>query len=82
LYAYDAVVVAVSHKEYLMLDEAYFLSLAVEQPKAGTHPDMHAPHDPDTHTPHDPDTHTPHAVLVDVKGLYRGKIKKLVYWSL
>lgn len=50
---YDAVVVAVSHKEYLSLDENYFRLLAKEN-----------------------------AVLVDVKGSYRGKINNLRYWSL
>lgn len=50
---YDAIVAAVSHKEYLSLDESYFKSLTKED-----------------------------AVLVDVKGSYRGKICKLKYWSL
>lgn len=50
---YDAVVVAVSHKEYLDLDEMYFQRLTYE-----------------------------HAVLGDVKGIYRGKIHQLKYWSL
>ncbi len=50
---YDAVVVAVNHKEYVNLDEDYFSSLLV-----------------------------PGGVLVDVKGIYRGKIKNLNYWSL
>lgn len=50
---YDAVVVSVSHKEYLDLTEEYFMSLTKEN-----------------------------AVLVDVKGSYRGKIDKLKYWSL
>mgnify|MGYP000880981105 FL=1 len=50
---YDAVVVAVSHKEYLDLDENYFTSLLNSD-----------------------------GVLVDVKGIYRGKIKNIRYWSL
>lgn len=53
MHEYDAVVVAVSHKEYLALDEQYFKSLTKDK-----------------------------AVLADIKGLYRGKIKELVYWSL
>lgn len=52
--AYDAVVVAVSHKEYLNLDEAFFKSLLRDG--KGT--------------------------VVDVKGLFRTKIKELGYWSL
>ncbi len=50
---YNAVVVAVSHKEYLDLDEKYFKSLS-----------------------------TKNGILVDVKGIYRNKIKDLTYWSL
>jgi UDP-N-acetyl-D-galactosamine dehydrogenase len=50
---YNAVVVAVSHKPYMKLDEAYFKSITTKS-----------------------------AILVDVKGLYRGKIKDLSYWSL
>ncbi|WP_065219834.1 MULTISPECIES: nucleotide sugar dehydrogenase [Butyricimonas] len=50
---YDAVIVAVSHMEYLDLDEMYFQGLTYE-----------------------------HAVLGDVKGIYRGKIHQLKYWSL
>lgn len=53
LQKYDSVVVAVSHKEYMQLDEIYFKSITTQQ-----------------------------AVIADVKGLYRGKIKDLVYWSL
>ncbi|MFN0032318.1 MAG: nucleotide sugar dehydrogenase [Flavobacteriales bacterium] len=52
--AYDAVVVAVSHKEFLGYDEAYFKSLMRDG--RGT--------------------------LVDVKGLFRTKVKELSYWSL
>lgn len=51
---YDAVVVAVNHKEYLDLDESYFKSLM----------------------PVDK------GVLTDIKGIYKGKIKELEYWSL
>lgn len=50
---YDAVVVAVAHKDYAMLDEDYFISLSGKK-----------------------------AVLGDIKGLYRHKIKNMVYWSL
>jgi UDP-N-acetyl-D-glucosamine/UDP-N-acetyl-D-galactosamine dehydrogenase len=50
---YDAIIVAVSHKQYVELDEAYFKTLAADK-----------------------------AILVDVKGIYRGKIKDLLYWSL
>ncbi|MEI6901298.1 MAG: nucleotide sugar dehydrogenase, partial [Bacteroidota bacterium] len=50
---YDAVVVAVAHKEYENLDESYFSSILSQQ-----------------------------GILVDVKGLYRNKIKNLIYWSL
>ena len=50
---YDAVVVAVAHKEYMDLDEDYFRQLTYE-----------------------------HAVLGDIKGIYRGKIHQMKYWSL
>ncbi|OQX81484.1 MAG: UDP-N-acetyl-D-galactosamine dehydrogenase [Bacteroidetes bacterium 4484_249] len=50
---YNAVVVAVSHNDYLNLDETYFKSITSKN-----------------------------AILVDVKGLYRNKIKELSYWSL
>jgi UDP-N-acetyl-D-galactosamine dehydrogenase len=50
---YDAVIVAVPHKEYKDLDENYFRSLLNDS-----------------------------GILVDLKGLYRGKIKSLTYWSL
>jgi UDP-N-acetyl-D-galactosamine dehydrogenase len=50
---YDAVIVAVNHKQYLDLDESYFSKLLNG---AG--------------------------LLVDIKGIYRGKINKLDYWSL
>ncbi len=50
---YDAVIVAVNHKEYLNLDESYFKSITSEN-----------------------------SVLVDVKGIYRNKIKEMTYWSL
>jgi UDP-N-acetyl-D-galactosamine dehydrogenase len=51
---YDAIIVAVNHREYAALDEAYFSSLMT----------------------------TEHGVLIDVKGLYKGKINRLEYWSL
>lgn len=50
---YDAVIVAVAHDEYKVLEEEYFGNLTRES-----------------------------AVLGDVKGIYRGKIHKLKYWSL
>jgi len=50
---YDAVVVAVNHKEYLGIDEAYLKTICAEE-----------------------------AVIVDLKGILRGKIKQLKYWSL
>jgi UDP-N-acetyl-D-galactosamine dehydrogenase len=50
---YDAIIVAVNHKEYLKLDEKQFKSMMNKNP-----------------------------ILVDVKGIYRGKIKDLTYWSL
>jgi UDP-N-acetyl-D-galactosamine dehydrogenase len=51
--AYDAVIVAVAHKDYLTLDESWFMERTNET-----------------------------AVLGDVKGIYRGRIGKLSYWSL
>ncbi len=50
---YDAVVVAVSHKPYLDLDETYFTSITKDK-----------------------------GILIDVKGLYRKKVKSMIYWSL
>lgn len=50
---YDAVVIAVNHKDYTNLDEAYFDSITNENP-----------------------------VIVDLKGIYKGKINNLTYWSL
>lgn len=50
---YDAVIVAVNHKQYLNLDEDYFMSL------------LNYP-----------------GILIDIKGIYRGKIKNIDYWSL
>lgn len=50
---YDAVVVAVNHKDYINLDETYFKSITTDK-----------------------------AVLVDLKGIYKNKIKNLTYWSL
>ncbi len=51
--SYDAVIVAVAHKEYAALDESYFQKVTRER-----------------------------AVLGDIKGIYRGKIHSLEYWSL
>ncbi len=50
---YDAVVVAVNHKDYLDLDEEYFKSISSDHP-----------------------------IVIDLKGIYRNKIKNLTYWSL
>lgn len=50
---YDAVIVAVPHRDYLHLNESDFATLGEQQ-----------------------------LLLVDIKGLYRKKIKKLNYWSL
>lgn len=50
---YDGVIVAVSHKQYVNLTEAYFQSICNDD-----------------------------ALLVDIKGIYRGKIKQMAYWSL
>jgi UDP-N-acetyl-D-galactosamine dehydrogenase len=50
---YDAIILAVSHKEYSNLGENYFLSMAAQN-----------------------------AVFIDIKGIYRNKIKNLHYWSL
>jgi UDP-N-acetyl-D-galactosamine dehydrogenase len=50
---YDAVILAVSHKQYLNLDESYFTPLLL-----------------------------PDGIVVDVKGVLRGKIKNHTYWSL
>ena len=52
--AYDAVIVGVSHEEYMHLDESYFKGLMKEG----------------------------RGVVVDIKGIYRGKIKDLAYWSM
>lgn len=51
--SYDAIILAVSHKEYSNCTESYFQNLAA-----------------------------PKAVFVDIKGIYRDKIKNLYYWSL
>lgn len=50
---YDAVILAVNHKEYEQLDETYFKSIA-----------------------------TSNAVVVDIKGVLRGKINELRYWCI
>ncbi len=50
---YDAVIVAVNHKEYRNLDESYFEGIC-----------------------------SPDGIVVDIKGVMRGKISKLKYWSL
>ncbi|MGB1204275.1 MAG: nucleotide sugar dehydrogenase [Chitinophagales bacterium] len=50
---YDAVVVAVKHKEYENLTETHFLNLTNEN-----------------------------GILIDIKGIYNKKIKKMTYWTL
>jgi UDP-N-acetyl-D-glucosamine/UDP-N-acetyl-D-galactosamine dehydrogenase len=50
---YDAIILAVSHKQYLSLDEKWFASFLSND-----------------------------GIIVDVKGILRGKIKKHTYWSL
>ncbi len=50
---YDAVIVAVAHKDYIDLQEGDFMALLNEK-----------------------------GILVDIKGLYRKRIKNLTYWSL
>jgi UDP-N-acetyl-D-glucosamine/UDP-N-acetyl-D-galactosamine dehydrogenase len=50
---YEAVILAVSHKEYLNLDESFFSSLLNKD-----------------------------GIVVDVKGILRGRIKNHPYWSL
>jgi UDP-N-acetyl-D-galactosamine dehydrogenase len=50
---YDAVIVAVNHQPYKILDEDYFKLITSEN-----------------------------GILVDIKGIYRNKIKELTYWSL
>lgn len=52
--SYDAIILAVAHKDFIDLDESYFKSLL----------------------------HNEHGVIMDLKGLYRNKIKTLKYWSL
>lgn len=51
---YDAIIVAVNHKEYKSLNEEYFKGLLKDQK----------------------------GVFVDIKGIYKGKISDLEYWSL
>ncbi|HUW04849.1 MAG TPA: nucleotide sugar dehydrogenase [Williamwhitmania sp.] len=50
---YDAIIVAVSHQQYILLKEEWFQGIASEG-----------------------------CIFVDVKGVYRDKIKALNYWSL
>lgn len=50
---YDAVIVAVNHREYKEYSEEYFSSLMNSSP-----------------------------VLIDLKGIYRNRIKNMTYWSL
>lgn len=50
---YDAIIVAVNHRQYINLNEDFFINHTSEK-----------------------------GVLVDVKGVFRGKMHKLSYWSL
>ncbi|CAG5086610.1 nucleotide sugar dehydrogenase [Parvicella tangerina] len=50
---YDAIIVAVNHREYVNMKEADFAELLTDK-----------------------------GILVDIKGIYRGQIKNLDYWSL
>jgi UDP-N-acetyl-D-galactosamine dehydrogenase len=50
---YDAIILAVSHKEYMNLDESFFSRLLNNE-----------------------------GIVVDVKGILRGRIKNHTYWSL
>jgi UDP-N-acetyl-D-glucosamine/UDP-N-acetyl-D-galactosamine dehydrogenase len=50
---YDAIILAVSHKEYLTLNEKWFTALLNND-----------------------------GIIIDVKGILRGRIKKHTYWSL
>ena len=50
---YDAVIIAVNHKEYADFDETYFQSILSNN-----------------------------SILVDIKGIYKGKMKTIQYWSL
>jgi UDP-N-acetyl-D-galactosamine dehydrogenase len=50
---YDAIILAVSHKEYTGLDEKWFSQYLADK-----------------------------GIVVDVKGILRGKIKNHTYWSL
>ncbi|MFK8038082.1 MAG: nucleotide sugar dehydrogenase [Crocinitomicaceae bacterium] len=51
---YDAIIVAVNHKEYINFSEADFLNMLRDEK----------------------------GVFVDLKGIYKGKINNLTYWSL
>ncbi|TLX77644.1 nucleotide sugar dehydrogenase [Labilibacter sediminis] len=50
---YEAIILAVNHKDYLALDEEYFKSITKEN-----------------------------AIFVDIKGVFKEKIKDMIYWSL
>ena len=50
---YDAIVMAVMHKEYSALDDSYFNSISAISP-----------------------------VFIDIKGIFRNKLKGFTYWSL
>ena len=50
---YDAVIMAVMHKEYVSLEPAYFNTISGDRP-----------------------------VFIDIKGMFRNRIKNMTYWSL
>jgi UDP-N-acetyl-D-glucosamine/UDP-N-acetyl-D-galactosamine dehydrogenase len=50
---YDAIIVAVNHKEFMSIDESYLAEFSKEN-----------------------------GILIDIKGIFRNKIKQLTYWSL
>jgi len=50
---YDAIIVAVNHKQYLDFDETYFQNISANK-----------------------------GVLIDIKGIYKDKIRQMQYWSL
>ncbi len=50
---YDAIVLAVMHKEYYALEESFFTSIATKSP-----------------------------VFIDIKGIFKNKLKQFTYWSL
>lgn len=51
--SYDAIILAVRHRDYEQLDEDFFESISAKK-----------------------------GILIDIKGAYRGRIKKISYWTL